>query len=159
MSAGLVFSILSIQSFFLMDSFSGSSVLKYLFQLSLGAIEINNKLCGFSSSYKLIFPSLKSTMPAFPIRSTFWFALIQRVIQGHGYLLFCGFFHHQYVTPSLSLLLRSSTLGSKGMKSGGSQGMLPSTRTIQGESPSSHVPWPGLILMGISVQASWETIG
>ena len=53
----------------------------------------------------------------------------------------------------------SSTRGSKDMKSGGSQGMLPSARTILGESPSSHVPWPGFILMGISVQASWETVG
>ena len=50
MSVGLVFSILSVHSFFLMDRFPGSSVLKYLFQLSLGAIEIKNKLCGFSSS-------------------------------------------------------------------------------------------------------------
>ena len=47
----------------------------------------------------------------------------------------------------------------QGMKSGGSQGMFPSARTIQGESTSSHVPWPGFILMGISSQASWETIG
>ena len=81
------------------------------------------------------------------------------MIQGHGYLLFCGFFHRQYETPCLSVVLESSTPGSKGMKSGGSQGMLPSARTIQGESPSSRVPWPGFILMGISLQASWETVG
>ena len=60
----------------------------------------------------------------------------------------CGFFHHQYVTPSLSVVLGSSRLGSKGMKSGGSQGMFPRARTTQGESTSSHVPWPGIILMG-----------
>ena len=63
------------------------------------------------------------------------------------------------MTPRLSVVLGSSTLGSKGMKSGGSQGMFPSARTIQGESTSSHVPWPGFVLMGISLQASWETIG
>ena len=59
----------------------------------------------------------------------------------------------------LSVVLGSSTAGSKGMKSGDSQGMLPSARTIQGESTSCHVPLPGFILMGISLQASWETVG
>ena len=57
------------------------------------------------------------------------------------------------------MVLGSSTPGSKGMKSGGSQGMFPRARTIRGESTSSHVPWPGFVLMGISLQASWETIG
>ena len=63
------------------------------------------------------------------------------------------------MTLRLSVVLGSSTPGSKGMKSGGSQGMFPRARTIQGESTSSHVPWPGFVLMGISLQASWETIG
>lgn len=49
MSEGLVFSILRGQCYFLMDRFPGSSVLRDLFQLSLGAIEIKNKLSGFSS--------------------------------------------------------------------------------------------------------------
>ena len=44
MSKGLVFSILNSQSFFLMDKFSESSVLKDLSQLILGAIEVKNKL-------------------------------------------------------------------------------------------------------------------
>ena len=43
MSEGLLFSILNVQSSFLMDKFSGSSVLKDLSQLILGAIEVKNK--------------------------------------------------------------------------------------------------------------------
>ena len=70
-----------------------------------------------------------------------------------------GSIHHQHVTPSLSVVLESTTLSSKGMKSGGSQGMFPRARTIQDKSISSHIPWPGFTLMGISLQASWETIG
>ena len=55
-------------------------------------------------------------MQSFWIRWIFWFARVQRVIQGHGYLLFCGIFHHQHVTPSLSVVLEATTLSSKGMK-------------------------------------------
>ena len=44
MSEGLLFSILNVQSSFLMDKFSGSSVLKDLSQLILGAIEVKNIL-------------------------------------------------------------------------------------------------------------------
>ena len=81
------------------------------------------------------------------------------MIRGNRYLLFSGFFHHQLMWLQIECGTWITTLSSKGMKSGGSRGMFPNARTMQGKSTSSHIPWPGFILMWISLQWSCEIIG
>lgn len=52
---------------------------------------------------------------------------------------FCSVAFPSIYGTCLSVVLGSSTGGSKGMKSGDSQGMLPSARTIQGQSTSLSI--------------------